>query len=132
MSIGLLYLFFALIPNIHAASSTLLITTSFIALMALISSAMVYQDSESVAKIGFKYTKVFVILSLISLMLNIISPSDTQLYKIAGGYVATNTKDIAKLPDNLVAAANSWLEAITVDKVIEPHTEKLVQTKDKK
>lgn len=41
---------------------------------------------------------------------NSILPTEKQLYVIAGGYVATNTKDIAKLPDNVVKAANAWLE----------------------
>jgi len=37
-------------------------------------------------------------------------PSQKQIYTVAGAYIVTNTQDIAKLPDNLVKAANDWLK----------------------
>lgn len=54
--------------------------------------------------------KRFLISAIIASLTTIILPSQQQLYFLAGGYVATNTKDVAKLPDNVVKAANAWLE----------------------
>lgn len=39
-------------------------------------------------------------------------PDKDQLYMLAGGYITTSIKDIKKLPDNVVAAANTYLENI--------------------
>lgn len=53
------------------------------------------------------------VLSIIACFLfSALIPSEKQLYTIAGGYMATNTTGIDKLPDNIVKAANSWLEKI--------------------
>jgi hypothetical protein len=38
-------------------------------------------------------------------------PSESQLMMIAGGYIATNTDGVKDLPENLVKAANEFLES---------------------
>jgi hypothetical protein len=45
-------------------------------------------------------------------LLAVLIPSEKQLYFIAGGYAATNITGIDKLPENVVKAANDWLEGV--------------------
>lgn len=51
-------------------------------------------------------------IALPCLIIATLIPGEKQLYMIAGGYVATNTAGVEKLPDNLVKAANNWLEKL--------------------
>lgn len=119
MTLTQLYLFTVILPNFHSFSSSpiwmiplLLLIGSVIAYC--ISVAMELDGEEKMAKalrpMGsrgiFWSVNAILFLSLGS----VLSPDEKQIYTIAGGYVATNTKDVAKLPDNIVKAANSWLE----------------------
>lgn len=81
--------------------------------LALIYSSSCSSDKEGHKKrldkwVGsLKYSITGIILvSLLSCFI----PSEKQLYMIAGGYVATNTKDIDKLPVNIIGAVNAYLE----------------------
>lgn len=40
-------------------------------------------------------------------------PGSREMLLIAGGYVSTNSQEIAKLPGSAAKAANAWLDAIT-------------------
>lgn len=119
MSLFQLYLFTVILPNIHGTFSTL----SFLSLILWILTIVIYGVCSCVAldssdarsampyiKYGFKFTTIIVI---ICTFFDVTTPSEKQLYTIAGGYVATNTQDVAKLPDNVVKAVNAWLEKAT-------------------
>lgn len=111
MTLMQLYLFTVILPNAYHALDCL----SVICLMALATLlvtaiyAVPVEEPEFAKRIFrwvVRFAVSFVVLTLIAIPL----PSDKQLYTLAGGYVATNTKDVAKLPDNVVKAANAWLE----------------------
>lgn len=51
----------------------------------------------------------------IAIALMSLVPSERQIYTIIGGYVATNAEGVSKLPDNLVGAANKFLEQYAAD-----------------
>lgn len=64
---------------------------------------------------GYRVKKCVLIVPLLGLFFGILSaltPSEKQLYFIAGGYAATNVEGIEKLPSNLTKAANTWLERL--------------------
>lgn len=50
------------------------------------------------------------------ILLNALYPSKDDLEFIAGGTVVLNSEEVQKLPDNLIRAANSFLEQVSEDK----------------
>lgn len=42
-------------------------------------------------------------------------PSRSDLYLIVGGYAATQSAEVRALPDNVLKAANAWLESVQKD-----------------
>lgn len=112
MSLGLLYLFLVILPNAHSTFDFLQGITWVMAGAILIVSGFVAgpaEEPESGKKL-FIWSIKAAVLAAVFAIISIPLPSDDQVYRLAGGYVATNIKDIAKLPDNLVKAANAWLE----------------------
>lgn len=112
MTLTDLYLFMVLLPNMHSFASG---PIAMIPIVLLVGGAMgmmigVIEREEKVKQIGVKSIRWGGSLLALLCCLSVFTPSHTQLYAIAGGYVATNTKDIEKLPENLVGAANAWLK----------------------
>ena len=46
-----------------------------------------------------------------------LSPDEKQVAMIAGGYVVTNAESVAELPDNIMNAANRYLESLNVEDI---------------
>ena len=108
MRLEQLYLFTVILPNINATLSILFFSLIVGALVSLGRGAALYDDDD--AKQLFRHARKIFLWAGIVAIISIPFPCDKQLYTLAGGYVATNTKDIAKLPDNVVKAANAWLK----------------------
>jgi hypothetical protein len=111
MTLTQLYLFTVILPNISAtftffAISLICLTVGalFIALLAASGDA-----EEKAPRFIALSKKAFIWLCVLSVVA-LPFPTEKQLYTLAGGYVATNAKDVSKLPDNVVKAANAWLE----------------------
>ncbi len=118
MSLFQLYLFMVILPNIHSTLGSLsivaLIIFLAISVVLTISKAGALEDRgcSSVSQ-GLKNPwRIAAVVMIVVGALSIISPSDRQIYMVAGGYAATNTKDVEKLPENIVKAANNWLEKL--------------------
>ena len=77
--------------------------------IALVSST----ESPNVSKTSKKYAKIFVSLLILSIVGNVMAPSQKDAYVILGGYYATNNEEIKKLPENVVAASNAFLKEYT-------------------
>lgn len=112
MTLFQLYLFTVLLPNAHETFDFLSGVLTLIGIGLCVLAGIVagpLDETENAKKIlsaAFKCLIPGIILMLLCIPL----PSEKQIYTLAGGYVATNTKDIAKLPDNVIKAANAWLE----------------------
>jgi hypothetical protein len=114
MTLMQLYLITVILPNMGIAIGMIAggfcVTAIFWGIAAAVSSDF---DEDEKTKEKIKVSKKCALLALPFLLLCGLFPSEKQLYVIAGGYVATNTKDVAKLPDNVVKAANAWLEKVS-------------------
>ena len=112
MTIAQLYLFMVILPNLHEFTSSPILFIPIFALIGGVTAVIAgtVNDEPAVSKIGGRSIKYAALIFSILSISFCISPSNSQIYTMAGGYAATNTKDIAKLPDNIVKAANAWLE----------------------
>ncbi len=113
-----LYLFLVILPNIGNAVVTFVI----IGILGLVSCLTVYgfaiideEENQEKRKSLLRGIKIFGSILIISLIISSITPTDKQIYMVAGGYAATNDKELKKLPDNVLKAANSYLESLQKD-----------------
>jgi len=116
MSIFELWALFVAFPTLEAISTFILvmlgITAVTIGIIFLISEGNSWDGTKMFFE---KFKSVLIGLLLFGLVGNFV-PNEKQVALIIGGTIATNTKGIEKLPDNLVKAANSFLERIQEDK----------------
>ena len=110
MTLTQLYLFTVVLPNTYQLFDFLGGLFAISAIITLMLSGAILSQEEEIAKAFFKYFIRLSICAIITALVAIPLPSEKQLYTIAGGYVATNAKDVSKLPDKVVKAANAWLE----------------------
>lgn len=109
MTLTQLYIFTVILPNAYEAFNFLGEVLAIAAIICWVISFLLIDkpnDAKSMVKTAVKLSIIAAITGLIAIPL----PNERQLYTFAGGYVATNTQDIAKLPENVVKAANAWLE----------------------
>lgn len=108
MTLMQLYLFTVILPNAGAffgSSCIIFMITGILSTIIGLSA-----EEEDVRSSGRRLSRILLIAAFLAELLSIPFPDNKQLYTIAGGYVATNTKDISKLPGNVVEAANTWLK----------------------
>lgn len=114
MSLTVLYMFLVILPNIHLLASQA-IPPADAMLIVFGGFGYIMANAEN-SEWGIKASKLCLKIGFPCLILcgifTSLTPSDEQIYKIAGAYVATNAKDVEKLPDNLVKAANAWLQKV--------------------
>ena len=86
-----------------------------IALFAAIGARLVAEDKEDdyTQAAFYRYGKRLGVVTSIWLVLcfaAIVTPDERQIRWMIGGYVVTNIEGVGKLPDNIVGAANEFLE----------------------
>jgi hypothetical protein len=116
MSLFTLYLL-SILPGVGGLFSGLGVILIILCVIGFFMALVADFDS---CRDGMKYKKVWAnqmkkgwgVLIAAFLLIGVLIPSEKQLYFIAGGYVATNTEGVKELPDNIMNAANSWLENI--------------------
>jgi hypothetical protein len=117
MSLPLLYLIFCVLPSAAewVATFTVLgiITLVVLSVVLLLLKSVEYNDDDkakSDATISYmKKLSGFVILLA---LLDVFLPDQSQIYTITGAYAVTNNAEMAKLPDNILKAANGYLEKL--------------------
>lgn len=120
MSIFILYLLFVLLPNLQETANVAAITSAMLAIAICIIIRFGKIDNDMSDKTrAFLWHKarwsigVFFVFGIVSML----APNQEQIYTIAGAYAVTNDKELQKLPDNLLGAANNYLE--TLNKALE-------------
>lgn len=108
MTLTQLYFFTVILPNIDATLGIAFGILLLSAIVCFVRGAAL--DDEEKGKNLFIYARKILLWAGITAAVSIPLPGETQLYALAGGYVVTNAKDVQKLPDNVVKAANAWLE----------------------
>lgn len=115
MSMLSLYTLFILLPQLHSIAP-LWCVLAIISGIAMAITLGINQDSscdsETRAVGLFFYTKlkrVFLV-SSIMFFVSLFSPSREDVYYLVGGYAVTNSQEVVKLPENIVGAANAFLE----------------------
>ena len=127
MTLTDLYLFMVILPNLHefATSPVILLPVMLLigGILALVGGHA--EDAPVVSQMGAKAIRWAASLLALLCLVYVLTPSHTQMYGIAGGYVTTNTKEVEKLPENLIGAANAWLKkAAELAETAEPKPKK--------
>lgn len=104
------------VPNVAGSVQVILAITGVIWLIVLLMSAAVYESlipkDNPISRVTFKLKRlVFASLAVFVLLFAI--PSQSGMYRIIGGYVATNIDGIQELPQNLINAANDWAKSVS-------------------
>ncbi len=115
MTLTELYLFLVVLPNAEKTLNGLSVILGFSTIAAFVIAGITAMEGakdipKRASKTAIKLFVAAVCVAIVAIPL----PSKEQIYTLAGGYVATNAKDVKRLPDNLVAAANSWLEKAAI------------------
>lgn len=115
LELYLLNVLFQLGGILSVAAGVFFLLLPFVLLIGLLHiDAEFYGDERKQRKATlFKFTKVMASVAVICLLTSIFIPSKEQAIWIAGGHIATNAEGIEKLPDNVVRAANAFLESVS-------------------
>ena len=111
-----LWALFVLLPGVNHAAPGLALLFMFASIGAF--AGKVFADPASkdsaertAARLG-RFWPAAVIGFVCSISLAIAAPSERQVYTLVGGYVATNIEGVENLPENMVKAANAFLERV--------------------
>lgn len=113
MSLTTLYILFVLFPGVLSLSLLVSIfsgiSTGVLGMGTIASAA---DGHEEVSTFFFKYFKMSIAIFIISSVLVAVIPNKSQMLILIGGYAVTNNEQIQKLPDNVLKAANAYLEGL--------------------
>lgn len=118
MSLFTLYLIITVIPSLNILFTISTIVMVIVATITLVVGLQLVDDCDFKNKEGqfvIKAIKRTVTGLIISVLMCIATPSKEQIYTIVGGYAVTNVEGIDKLPKNMVAAANKFLEEFNTE-----------------
>ena len=124
MSIGLLYLLLVVLPSSACWIGFLTFgagTGCVVSLIIAAANAPAYREEDKKTISSMKaLAKKFMIVMIILGSLDVLLPDSKQIYSLAGAYAVSNDKELAKLPDNVLKAANSYLEKFNQEKPKQP------------
>ena len=117
MSLPFLYLIFCVLPSaagwVGAFTVLGIITLVILSIVLLCLKSTEYDEDDkakSAATVAYmKKLSGFIILLAI---FDVFLPDQSQIYTITGAYAVTNNAEMAKLPDNILKAANGYLEKL--------------------
>ena len=117
MSLPFLYLIFCVLPS--AGSWALFFTILGIITLVVLGIGIgvmklneCCDDDEKKSAEVINYAKKLSGFVILLAILSVFLPSQSQIYTITGAYAVTNNAEMAKLPDNILKAANGYLEKI--------------------
>lgn len=113
MTLFELYLCTTVLPNLSTLSGIAL----FLSFVSVLASCIAFfttsfERNEELLTNIVRVLKIALITTMVSGVLSVFTPDTKQLVMMTGGYYATNTQAIAKLPENIAKAANAWLAGI--------------------
>jgi len=111
-----LYTMFILLPHIHdlhVLFGVMAGIAGVVAIIPLCISRFPESCSEEREVATFFYGKLRRVFQVTSVLffISLFSPSKEDVYYLVGGYAITNSVEVAKLPENIVGAANDFLES---------------------
>ena len=122
MSIWLLWVL-EILPDLGKLFTALGLIGTFISSLALLycfvlmsTEGNYFSGERKFAKKVFPAVKKLFTVLVVSLVVGTCSPSSEGIYRIMGGYFVTNIEGIEKLPENVVGAANKFLEEFNEEK----------------
>jgi hypothetical protein len=119
MSLLELWFYFVGIPGIGSTAKFLAFVFASLSVIGTIGwcVSLDCHDDETVALrpkiLGF--TKLMAVLFTVVVLLANMLPNEKQVLYLAGGYAATNSEEVRKLPNNILGAANTYLESLKQD-----------------
>lgn len=109
MSMLLLYFLLVVLPNL----SFLLGVICFMCIVLFIGLTISFSETKYFNNPAFtKPCKIIFIVFIGCIVLSVFLPDSKQMLYVVGGYAATNSEEIVKLPGNIRKAANAYLENI--------------------
>jgi len=115
MELWQLYLIEVIPSVVSAAQAIIGISFALLTIMALFSVAVFESyapEENSLVRLLIRQKKL-IATSAIAFVLLFAVPSHGGMYRIIGGYVATNIEGIQELPQNLINAANDWAKSVS-------------------
>ena len=111
MSLWMLYIIIVLVPSISSAATGILIAGFIIGVIAISIGPVVFMEMENEFVATAKtFIKPYIYIMGISAIICVVAPDREDMAYMVGGYFVTNVEQVEKLPDNLVNAANRYLE----------------------
>lgn len=115
MSLMLLYLVFVLVPNVKDWSQVTMGITGFSAAIFCVFGALAVSDDIISSGLYKKILVSLIVCFSISSFLNTALPSNKQMLMIAGGYAVSNNAELKAMPENVLKAVNSYLDALVTE-----------------
>lgn len=113
MSILTLYFLLTLLPNMDMAIDISIGILVVAAVVFAICYSVEFDDKSKEPYLKFLKNMITALIYLI--ILGVFVPGKEQIVTMVGGYAVTNDQEMKKLPDNILKAANTYLERMTVD-----------------
>lgn len=116
MSVPLLYLLFVVLPSFSCFLSTICVFGILsVIIFGLCWAFNLPPDGASDEARGAAFLKnlrLSVVVVVVAGFLCCFLPDEKAVYTIAGAYAVTNDEELAKLPNNVIRAANDYLEKL--------------------
>lgn len=109
MSIFTLYLLFTVVPGLDGALTIFAVCSVLASIGLGVGVLTAFDDEKEILYTWIKGTILFFVALTI---VGIFVPNKDQILTIAGGYAVTNDAEMKKLPDNILKAANAYLEKV--------------------
>ena len=107
-----LYVYFVLLPRLNTFGVSVTVIIIIMLCLSLFVLLMGYLNNELPEEVWphIKRTIKFLTISLILGCILQLAPDKDEVKYLVGGYVVANNEEVAKLPNNILGAVNSYLE----------------------
>lgn len=118
MSMLELYTLFVLLPGLNAFGEWLLMFAIGAGILIAWGGIVLYSnikdtENEEMFLKALKRSALTTLAVIVLASVLTFAPTEKQVLLLAGGYAATNNKEISSLPENIAKAANAYLGELT-------------------
>jgi hypothetical protein len=110
-----LYLLFTILPNVDCFMGAIFLITIVIGVIFAISIFATEGDIWTEWEGRPMFIKYLIITFFASGFIGTLAPGKEQIITMVGAYALTNDRERAKLPDNILKAANSYLHELDTE-----------------